>query len=86
MKYHTYLPRSPLSQFVAFLWSSEGDNLPKAQVRLLPIGSMELVINLGKDEIPLFDPHSRARCGSTRGIRISKIEYEEYLRSLESQG
>ncbi len=55
MIYHTYLPRSPLLHFVAFLWSSEGDNLPKAQVRLLPIGSMELVINLRSDAIALFD-------------------------------
>ena len=47
MIYHTYIPRSPLSQFVAFLWSSEGDGLPQAQVRLLPVSSMELVIKLG---------------------------------------
>ena len=85
MKYHTYVPRSPLSQFVAFLWSSEGDNLPSAQVRLLPIGSMELVINLHKDEIPLFDPHSRSRCGSTRGSRICGVHSESFIIDNDSQ-
>ncbi|MEB3178868.1 MAG: DUF6597 domain-containing transcriptional factor [Nostocaceae cyanobacterium] len=52
MIYHTYFPSPPLSQFVAFLWSSEGEDLPQAQVRLLPIGMMELVINLCSNSIP----------------------------------
>lgn len=79
MIYHTYLPRSPLSQFVAFLWFREGYNLPKAQSRLLPIGSMELVINLRSDAIPLFDPHTRARCGSTRGSRICGVHSSGFI-------
>lgn len=41
MIYQTYQPKSPLSQFVEFLWSREGDHLPQLQSRLLPIGSME---------------------------------------------
>ncbi|MEW6493089.1 MAG: helix-turn-helix transcriptional regulator [Cyanobacteriota bacterium] len=85
MIYHTYVSRSPLSQFVAFLWSSEGDNLPKAQVRLLPIGSMELVINLRSDAIPLFERHSRARCGSTRGSRLCGIHSESFIIDNDSQ-
>jgi len=44
MIYQTY--SIALSQFVEFLWIREGDNLPESQSRLLPIGSMELVINL----------------------------------------
>lgn len=85
MIYHTYVPRSPLSQFVAFLWCSEGDDLPKAQVRLLPIGSMELVINLRKDAIPLFNRHSRSRCGSTGGSRICGVHSEAFIIDNDSQ-
>ncbi|MFM2302829.1 MAG: hypothetical protein RLZZ135_232 [Cyanobacteriota bacterium] len=59
MIYQTYQPQLPLSQFVEVLWMREGDNLPQTQSCLLPIGSMELVINLQDDLIPLFDPHSR---------------------------
>lgn len=55
MIYYTYIPRSPLSQFVEFFWFREGYNVPKAQARLLPTGSMELVINLRENSIPLFD-------------------------------
>jgi hypothetical protein len=85
MIYHTYLPRSPLLHFVAFLWSSEGDNLPKAQVRLLPIGSIELVINLRSDAIALFDQHSRAQCGSTNGSRLCGIHSESLILDNDSQ-
>jgi hypothetical protein len=52
MLYQTYQPQSPLSKFVEVLWMREGDNLPQTQSYLLPIGSMELVINLHDDRIP----------------------------------
>ncbi|MBD1866263.1 AraC family transcriptional regulator [Cyanobacteria bacterium FACHB-471] len=79
MIYQTYQPRlacgatlkePPLSQFVEFLWFRAGESPSETQSRLLPIGSMELVINLHEDKIPLFDSHSRARYGSTSGTRI----------------
>lgn len=44
MIYHTYIPRLPLSQFVKFLWLSEGDNLPLLRVNLLPIGSIAQIV------------------------------------------
>lgn len=85
MIYHTYLPGWPLSQFVAFLWFREGYNVPKAQARLLPIGSMELVINLREDAIPLFDRQSRARRGSTRGSRICGVHSEGFIIDNDSE-
>ncbi|PSB04239.1 AraC family transcriptional regulator [filamentous cyanobacterium CCP2] len=75
----TYRPRSPLSQFVEFLWFRESDHLPQSQSRLLPIGSMELVINLHEDRIPLFDRQSRAECGSTNGTMICGTHSEGYI-------
>ncbi|MBE9181174.1 AraC family transcriptional regulator [Oculatella sp. LEGE 06141] len=79
MIYQIYQPRSPLSQFVEFLWIREGKNLPKTQSRLLPIGSMELVINLCEDKIPLFDQHSRAKRGNTSGTRICGVHSEGFI-------
>jgi hypothetical protein len=81
MIYHTYIPRSPLSQFVAFFWSSEGDDLPQVQVRLLPIGSMEIVINLREDSITLYERHSRAQRGSTSGSRLCDPFRKPHYRS-----
>jgi len=83
MLYQTYRPRSPLSQFIEFLWLREGDHLPQSQSRLLPIGSMELVINLHEDRIPLFDRQSRAECGSTNGTMICGIHSEGYIISID---
>lgn len=85
MIYQTYLPRLPLSQFVEFLWIREGNNLPKAQSRLLPIGSMELVINLYEDRIPLFDRHSRTQRGSTNGTMICGAHSEGFIINNDSK-
>jgi AraC-like DNA-binding protein len=79
MIYQTYRPQSPLSQFVEFLWSREGNRLPQLQSRLLPIGSMELVINLNEDRFPLFDRQSRIECGSTSGTRLCGTHSEGYI-------
>ncbi|MBE9157060.1 AraC family transcriptional regulator [Nodosilinea sp. LEGE 06152] len=48
----------------------EGDNLSVVQTRLLPMGTMELVINLYEDRIPLTDRQSRLQRSSTSGIRL----------------
>jgi AraC-like DNA-binding protein len=85
MIYQTYKPRSRLSQFVEFLWSREGENLPEAQSRLLPIGSMELVINLQEDEIPLFDRDSRLQSGSTRGLMLCGAHSENFIINNDSK-
>ncbi len=85
MIYHIYVPQSPLSQFVRFLWSSEGDNLTSSRVRLLPIGSMELVINLCSKTIPLFDRNSRELCGSTSGNRLCGIHSQSFIIDNNSQ-
>jgi AraC-like DNA-binding protein len=85
MIYQTYQPRSPLSQFVKLLWSREGENLPKTQSRLLPIGSMELVINLYEDRIPLFDCSSRSPSGSTNGMMICGVHSESFIINNDSK-
>jgi AraC-like DNA-binding protein len=85
MIYQTYIPRSPLSQFVEFLWLREGNNLQKAQTRLLPTGSMELAIDLYGDTIPLFDRHSRLQRGSTNGTRICGTHSESFIINNDSK-
>jgi AraC-like DNA-binding protein len=79
MIYKTYQPRLPLSQFVEFFWLKEGDNLSVVQTRLLPMGTMELVINLHEDRIPLFDRQSRVQCGSTNGIMLCGAHSENFI-------
>lgn len=85
MIYRTYEPRPPLSHFVEFLWYREGYNVPQAQARLLPIGAMELVINLRSEVIPIFDRHSRIQCGSARGSIICGVHSEGFIVDVDSE-
>lgn len=50
-----YIPQPPLSDFVALFWLYEGDDPPHAKERLLPTGTMELVINLRDDTLRVYD-------------------------------
>ncbi|MBW3553194.1 MAG: AraC family transcriptional regulator [Gemmatimonadetes bacterium] len=46
MAYRTLVPSSPLSDFVALLWLYDGYARPHPKERLLPTGTVELVIDL----------------------------------------
>src|SRR5215813_11264836 len=47
--YCTYIPQSPLSEFVDSFWYHEGFDLPHPRECHLPIGTVELVFNLCPD-------------------------------------
>jgi AraC-like DNA-binding protein len=44
-RYHT--PRGPLSEFIGVFWYWRGHEVPYSKERVLPMGTAELVINLG---------------------------------------
>ncbi|MDZ7962557.1 MAG: DUF6597 domain-containing transcriptional factor [Aulosira sp. DedQUE10] len=83
MIYQTYLPQSLLSQFIEFFWMREGEHLSAVQTRLLPMGMMELVINLHEDSIPLFDRQSRVQCGSTNGTMLCGTHSENFIAQVD---
>jgi AraC-like DNA-binding protein len=63
MIYRHHRPRPPLSDFVELLWLFERPTPPHGSERVLPTGTIELVINLGDSDCS-FDavvagPHSR---------------------------
>ncbi len=49
------LPRLPLNQFVEMLWFHEGVNFEHRLERVLPDGSMELIVNLREEPRHVFD-------------------------------
>jgi len=55
MLYRSYTPAAPLGHFVEQFWFSADAPL-HTRVRVLPRGTIELVINLRDDEIRIFDP------------------------------
>ena len=50
-----HVPRPPLNQFVELLWFHEGLNCDHRLERVLPDGSMELIINLRDEARHVFD-------------------------------
>jgi AraC-like DNA-binding protein len=60
MTYCCHIPPTPLGHFVDRSWSCAGAS-PSDRARILPRGTIELVINLGEDEICVFDPMLTAK-------------------------
>jgi AraC-like DNA-binding protein len=56
----THAPRHPLSEFIDYLWLLQDSEAPR-QERILPSGTIELVVNLHEHEIRIQDPESPER-------------------------
>ena len=54
MFYLTHAPGPPLSEFVDYFWLFEGGQIPRKE-RIVPSGTIELVINLRDDEVRIHD-------------------------------
>jgi len=63
-----YKPGPPLDRFVECLWLWEGQARAHAMERILPDGSMQIVVNLAEDRIPLYDRATGVPAGATRGV------------------
>jgi AraC-like DNA-binding protein len=64
-------PRWPLSEFVQCFWYSQGSARPHKFERILPDGSVEVVINLQEDRTRIYDRHSCALAANVRGALVS---------------
>lgn len=60
-------PGPPLSEFVELLWLYEGYALEHTLERLMPTGTVELVINLDADSNRIYDRWNTSRFESYRG-------------------
>jgi len=56
MPFRHHVPRPPLSGFVELLWLYEGPPPEHRRERLLPTGTVELVVNLREDQPDFRDP------------------------------
>lgn len=59
MIFATHVPNPPLNQFIELFWFHEGFNADHHLERVLPDGSMELIINLRDEKRHVFDPVNR---------------------------
>jgi AraC-like DNA-binding protein len=70
MEYRSYHPGPPLDGFVENLWSLS-DAPPHARERILPSGTLEMVINLHEDEFRIYDAAESRPPKRLRGAIIS---------------
>lgn len=74
-----YIPQPPLSNFVALLWLYEGYSQPHDKERLLPDGSMELVVNLKDDQARVYDRRDPSKFQSTSGALLVGVQSEYFV-------
>jgi AraC-like DNA-binding protein len=71
MLFLTHIPKPPLNNFVELFWFydcySPG---PHSKERLMPDGSMELVINLKQDEARIYDRENLEKCERLPGALL----------------
>lgn len=66
MRFQSYIPHAPLSQYVPLLWCAESSARPYQTELVLPTGTVELVVNLQPDATPfsvgaiVCGPHSQS--------------------------
>jgi len=58
MQYRTYRPGPPLADFVEYLWALR-DAPAHSTERIVPSGTLELVVNLQEDALRIYDPDTR---------------------------
>jgi AraC-like DNA-binding protein len=66
----TYTPGPPLDEYIDRFWFCS-DTPPHPRERILPSGTVELVINLSDDEIRIYDPSHPARTRRYSGAAVS---------------
>jgi AraC-like DNA-binding protein len=59
MQFRTYRPGPPLADFVEYLWALH-DTPPHSTERIVPSGTLELVVNLHEDALRIYDPETRS--------------------------
>jgi hypothetical protein len=55
MQYQTYRPGPPLADYVEYLWALRDAPAHSAE-RIVPSGTLELVVNLHEDALWIYDP------------------------------
>lgn len=85
MFFAAHKPSPPLSDFVDVLWLYEGYDVPHEKERLLPDGSVELVINLADDCIRVYDSHDPEKTHTVPGCVVSGPRSEFFVIDTASE-
>ncbi|HTS66106.1 MAG TPA: DUF6597 domain-containing transcriptional factor [Candidatus Acidoferrales bacterium] len=72
-------PGGALAGFIELLWYWDGPAQPHAFERLLPDGSMELIINLDEDEVRIYDRRDLGRYERLDGCSLMGPHSEYFV-------
>jgi len=84
MLYRAYKPSPPLADFVDSFWFYEGYEVPHERERLLPDGTVELVINLNEDCIRVYDSDDADDFHTIPGCVVSGPRTEFFVIDTQS--
>ena len=70
MRYLSYCPGKPLNDFVDYVWLIEGGEAQRLE-KILPSGTIELVVNLKNNEIHIHNPEEPERYQRLSGAVFS---------------
>src|SRR5687768_187818 len=85
MRFSTSKPSGLLSDLVENFWLYEGYEGEHANERILPTGTIELVINLREDELRIYDAQRPNRCSRFSGAVVSGAYGKGFLSDSEEE-
>lgn len=71
MVFRTCKPALPLAAFVDYFWIYNGFHSPQLKERIFPTGTFELVFNLRKDALRIYQSSQSAECSRFSGAVVS---------------
>lgn len=82
----TYKPAAPLDAFVDSIWFCElSEPLPHAQERLLPTGTVQLIINLKEDATRTYDRRDNVKFTTMPGSVVTGTHTEFFVIDTSEQ-
>src|ERR1043165_320535 len=85
MEFRYRRPSPRLAGFVEILWYWEGPRRPHDFERLLPDGSMELIVNLREDEVRAYDRRDLRRFERLEGCILTGPRSEYFVIDTDQQ-
>lgn len=85
MRFSTLKPAALLSDFVDNFWLYEDYEAKHVNERILPTGTIELVINLRENELRIYDAEQPSRCSRFSGAIVSGAYGKGFISDSEEE-
>lgn len=86
MPFYSHIPAAPLDEFVEMIWFGETpEGLPHKQERMLPNGSVELIINLKEDRTRTYDRRDNVKFTTMPGSVVAGMHTEFFVIDTSEQ-